>query len=383
MEQINREDGWISFEHYMDMALFTPGLGYYAADREVFGAGGDFVTAPVIGSLFATCLAGQVAETLHGMAGSAAGSGETDHDVIEFGAGTGALAVALLNSLGQLEALPRRYLILEPGASLRTRQQDAIDRLPEALRRRVHWIDRLPENLEGVVLANEVLDAMPVNRFRINGAGDAKRLGVTVEEGAFAWQTEPAGGEGSSTADGILKAVTAAQDLAPGYESEFSRMIPAWITSVAESLSRGLLLLADYGYDRRTYYHPDRSMGTLMCHYRHHAHGDPFILPGLQDITAHVDFTAVAEAACGAGLDLLGYSDQAGFLLEAGLAEIYTRQLDAAGIGSPGAMALAAEARRLTMPHEMGDQFKLIALGRGVPAPAAFQRRNLASRLQA
>ncbi len=356
----------------MELALYAPGLGYYAADREVFGAAGDYVTAPVIGDLLATCLAGQIAGVLHG--------GGTDScpgpdGILEFGAGTGALIAGLLPALEAIDSLPAQYYILEPGPVLRVRQQDAIAELPSRLRDRVQWIDQLPGSFDGVMLANEVLDAMPVQRFRVDASGRPMLLGVAMNDDSLDWAIAPQG-----TAPLALPTDLA---LPPGYESEWSRLAPAWIRSVADCLDHGLVLLVDYGYDRRTYYHPDRSMGTLMCHYRHHAHGDPFLWPGLQDITAHVDFTAVANSATASGLDVLGYSDQAGFLIHAGLAEIHAERLEVLGVGTPAAMALAAETRRLTMPQEMGEQFKVLALGRGIDPPESFRRRNLASRLAA
>ena len=375
-EEIERSGGWINFERYMQMALFTPRLGYYAGDRSIFGVEGDYVTAPEIGSLFTSCLAEQIVEALDAAGNRAR---KSSMDILEFGAGNGELASTLLDLLAREDKLPGRYMILETSAALQSRQVEVIAKLPKRIQQRVHWIDSLPETICGVVLANEVLDAMPVQKFRIDDTGSAVPLGVTVSEAGYSWQMAPEDRGSERDVAGLVGDL----DLPVGYQSESSRLIPAWIRSVADRLTTGLLLLVDYGYDRRTYYHPERSMGTLMCHYRHHAHGDPFLWPGLQDITAHVDFTLVAESAQREGLDVLGYSDQAGYLLEAGLPEIYPKRLAAAGIGSPAGMALAAEARRLTMPQEMGEQFKVIALGRNMPRPTAFSRRNLVPRLHA
>mgnify|MGYP001811782807 FL=1 len=309
VDQIEANGGWISFERFMEIALYAPGMGYYSGRREIFGAEGDFVTAPGIGSLFATCLAGQIAETFDALE-TPASSADTC-GILEFGAGNGAMAVALLDALAQRDALPDCYWILETSGPLQSRQEEQVASLPWELRKRVQWIHSIPEKFCGVVLANEVLDAMPVQRFRVDQAGNAVPLGVTIYEGAFAWQVAAAEGE-TVGALGIVEQL----GLPAGYESEYSRMVPAWIKSVADSLSRGLMILVDYGYDRRTYYHEDRSSGTLMCHYRHQAHTDPFLWPGLQDITAHVDFTAVAEAAVAAGLNVSGYTTQAYFLLD-------------------------------------------------------------------
>ena len=373
-DQIEANGGWISFERFMEIALYAPGMGYYTGRREIFGAEGDYVTAPGIGSLFATCLAGQIAEVFEAM-GTPARPADA-YDILEFGAGNGAMAVALLDALAQRDALPKCYRILETSGPLQSRQEEQVASLPSELRKRVQWIHSVPEKSCGVVLANEVLDAMPVQRFRVDRTGNAVLLGVTIRDGAFAWQA-------AATECEIVGALGIVEqlDLPAGYESECSRLVPAWIRSVADSLSRGLMILVDYGYDRRTYYHEDRSSGTLMCHYRHHAHTDPFLWPGLQDITAHVDFTLVADAAEAAGLEVLGYSDQAGFLLQAGLPALYAERLETVGVGSKEAMALAAETRRLTMPQEMGEQFKVIALGRNVPQPSAFGERNLLTRL--
>lgn len=374
--EIQDRGGWISFERYMHLALYTPALGYYAGRRQIFGAGGDYVTAPGLGGLFAACVAGQVAEVLTAPElPPAVREEDAPREIVEFGAGGGDLAAMLLLELDRLGALPDRYSILETGAALRARQQERIAALPGPIAGRVRWLREMPDRVRGVILANEVLDAMPFHRFRVQPDGRVSALGVKAAGDGFCWDP---GGALPGAAD-----LAGALGLPPGYESEWSRQVPAWVRTAAERLEAGVLLLVDYGYDRRTYYHADRSMGTMRCHYRHLAHDDPFLWPGLQDITAHVDFSGVWEAARAAGLTLIGYADQARFLVGAGFADIYAGRHREAGAGSQEAMALAAEARRLTMPGEMGEQFKCIALGRNLGGLSAFADGDQSHRLAA
>jgi len=330
--EIRQAQGWLPFVRYMELALHAPGLGYYAGGSAKLGAAGDFATAPEMGPLFARTLARQVAQILQ--------PGEA---ILEFGAGSGALAVALL------DALPgTRYLILETSAELAARQR-------ARLGARAQWIERLPEGFRGVMLANEVLDAMPVHVLAWRREGIQER-GVADVDGALAWAERPAAAE-------VLAAARALQ-LAPPYESEIGLVARAWLKLVASRLARGALLIVDYGFPEREYYHPQRTAGTLMCHYRHRAHGDPFFHPGLQDITAHLDFTALARAAREAGLEVLGYANQAQFLVNCGITEVLEREdpEDAARYAPR-----AAEANRLLSPAEMGEIFKVLAVGRGVP----------------
>jgi SAM-dependent MidA family methyltransferase len=323
--------GWIPFARYMELALHAPGLGYYAGGATKLGARGDFATAPEMGTLFARTLARQVRALL--------APGEP---VLEFGAGSGALAAALL------EALPGTpYLILETSAELAARQR-------ERLRDRARWIERLPERFRGVMIANEVLDAMPAHALAWRREGVMER-GV---DASLAWAERPAGGA-------VLEAARAL-GLSPPYESEIGLAGRAWMALVAARLERGALLVVDYGFPAREYYHPQRAAGTLMCHYRHRAHSDPFLWPGLQDITAHVDFTALAHAARAAGAEVLGYCNQAQFLVNCGITEVMNAA-DAADVVRYA--PLAAEAQRLLSPAEMGEIFKVLAVGRGVPRP--------------
>ena len=346
--EIAAQDGWIPFSRYMELALYAPGLGYYSGGLQKFGAGGDFVTAPEISPLFGQTLARQVAQVLR------LGGG----DVLELGAGTGKLAVQMLTELQRLDALPQRYLILEVSAHLRVIQQEAVQRaLPLELASRVAWLDALPERFTGCIVGNEVLDALPVQLLSQREEGLYER-GVAVDDEGFVWSERPAG----AALGGLFKA----EPLPVGMVTEVCPALPALVASLAERLVQGAMLFLDYGFPRREYYHPQRMGGTLMCHYRHHAHDDPLLLPGLQDITAHVDFTAVAEAAVAHGLQVLGYTTQAQFLINAGITEVLSRTSPA---DAAAYLPRAAAAQKLLSPAEMGELFKVIALGKGSLEP--------------
>lgn len=340
--------GWLDFSRYMEMALYAPGLGYYSAGMQKFGVGGDFVTAPEISALFGRTLARQVAQIVSA----------SDGEVLELGAGTGRLAVQLLTELQRLDALPGRYLILEVSAHLRAVQQETIQReLPEALASRVQWLDALPDAFAGCVVGNEVLDALPVHLVVQRENGISER-GVGVEGEALVWRERPA--------EGALADAIRMRKLPNDCITEICLAAPALIASLAERLERGALLLIDYGFPRREYYHPQRGAGTLMCHYRHHAHDDPFLFPGLQDITAHVDFTAIAEAGVAHGLQVLGYTSQAQFLINSGITDLLS-QISPSDVAAY--LPLAAEAQKLLSPAEMGELFKVIALGKALDQP--------------
>ncbi len=360
-------NGPVPFARYMERALYEPGLGYYSAGLHKLGAAGDFVTAPELGGLFAACLARQVEET-------AASLG--DYDLFEIGAGTGRLAADLLNELGPDRA-PRRYAILERSADLRAVQRRTLEQRAPGLLQRVEWLDRPPaEPWRGLLIANEVLDALAVERFEIDG-GAVRQLCVAPSGDGFEWRTQAA----PADLEAAVRRVEA--DLgAPfenGYRSEIQPRLAAWLDAVTASLENGLALFFDYGYPRREYYRPERRDGTLMCHYRHRAHDDPFFWPGLQDITAWVDFTALAEAADACGLDVDGYTSQAMFLVGSGLDAVLTEQMAAADdVGA----ALAAEARQLTLPGMMGERFQVMGLGRGLAdEPRGFSLLDLRYRL--
>jgi SAM-dependent MidA family methyltransferase len=346
--------GWLSFERFMGLALYAPGLGYYSAGSWKLGAGGDFVTAPEVSALFGRCVALQCAQVLR----------TTGGEILELGAGTGSLAAAILASLDSQGALPERYAILEVSADLAARQRAHIGTLAPHLRERVVWLERLPQApLRGVILANEVADALPFRRFALRG-GMVRELGVVAGESGAALQ----GAEGPP--DAALAEACATmfgspvRSLPDGYTSEVNLRVGPWIATLGERLERGIGLVFDYGLPRTHYYHPQRVAGTLRCHFRQRAHDDPFINLGLQDITAWVDFTRVAEAAARGGLEVSGFATQAAFLLALGLEGMVAAAADAVGRAR-----LAGEARRLVMPEEMGEAFKVMALARGYDTP--------------
>lgn len=360
--------GWIGFDRFMSLALYAPGLGYYSTGRARFGAEGDYVTAPSLSPLFGRCLARQCAEVLEATGG----------DIFELGAGDATLAIHLLEELARLDRLPDRYVIFEPSAGLRERQQQRVEAgLPPDCRDRVRWLDQPPrEPYRGVVLANEVVDALPVRCFRQGRAGVEER-GVANRDPGFDWAPRPADG---NLARAVERCRAGARGEWPeGYSSEYLPGLDHWLDSVTHALTRGLVLVIDYGYPRHEYYHPQRSEGTLVCHYRHLAHDDPFLFVGLQDITAFVDFTLVAEAADAAGLEVAGYTTQGAFLAALGLAEM----LEAAEGDTAALTRQAAEARRLIMPGDMGDRFKVMALTRDLPRDdlLGFARMDLREQL--
>ena len=343
--EIARAGGWIGFARFMELALYAPGLGYYMAGARKLGAEGDFTTAPELSALYGHTLARAAAAAL----------AAPDDEILEIGAGSGALAASLLEELERLGRLPRRYLILELSPELRARSRDTLAARVPHLMERVAWLNGLPPAVCGFVIGNEVLDAMPVHVVRAN-AGTTEEAGVALGAGgAFEWAYRPATGE--------VARVARALALPDGYTTEIGLVASAFVASLARTIERGVALFVDYGFPRREYYHPQRNRGTLMCHYRHRAHDDPFFLPGLQDITAHVDFTAIAEAARAAGADVLGYATQAQLLVNCGLTEMMSRIPPA---DAKRYLPLAAAANKLTSPSEMGELFKAIAFGRGV-----------------
>lgn len=348
----------------MELALYAPGLGYYSAGARKFGVAGDFVTAPELSPLFSRCVARHCAGVLAELAGG---------ELLEFGAGSGAMATDILLELERINALPAAYSILEVSADLRARQRETLAARAPHLLARVQWRDALPEHFVGMVLGNEVLDAMPVHRFRWRD-GQVHELGVTWTGAAFSWTELPVC---TPRLAARVQERAAAEQWPEGYESEVNLAAEDWLRSLAACLQRGVLLLFDYGFPRHEYYHPQRSGGTLMCHYRHRSHPDPLILHGLQDITAHVDFTAMAQAAAEAGLDVLGFANQANYLIGSGLLELAQDVQD-----MRQQLEMAAQLKRLMMPGEMGELFKVLALGRGVAdAGAGFAVRDERYRL--
>jgi SAM-dependent MidA family methyltransferase len=363
-------NGAIPFSRYMELCLYAPGLGYYSAGKTKFGPAGDFVTAPEIGDLFARCIAGTLAPTLRELGERA--------DFVELGGGSGRFAVAALRELDALGAAPRRYRILEPGADLRERQRHLIAaELPPALAARVEWIDRPPDCAwNGVLFANEVLDALPVTRFAVHD-GEVYEEYVTLRDDAFAREDRPADALVAAAVRHVERDL--GRPFADGYRSEILPQLPYWMPAVIGMLERGVALIVDYGYPRGEFYLPERSDGTLVCHYRHRAHADPTFRPGLQDISAFVDFTAVAEAGTGAGFDLVGYAPQGQFLLSSGLPALIEQ---AASGDDVSRLRAVAEAKRLTLPGEMGERFQAIAFARGVrEVPAGLRAFDLSRRL--
>lgn len=339
LERIKSSDeNAITFDEWMDLALYAPGLGYYVSGNTKFGGKqptGDFATAPELTPLFGHTLARQVQQILQG-------SGTTN--ILEFGAGSGALAESILQALHQ-SGLQPDYYILEVSPELQQRQKKRLAHFGS----KVHWLQHLPEQFSGCVLANEVLDAMPVTIFRWNDNNELSELYVTHDVTGFAWATRPAGNDLSAAISDRMPAV-------PGYLSEINFRAEAWVRQMGHWLQRGAALLIDYGFPQREYYHPQRTEGTLMCHYRHYAHAQPLIMPGLQDITAHVDFTAMADAALDAGLDVLGYTSQARFLLNSGLTDVMMAQTQ-----QPQTLSAV---QKLVSEAEMGELFKVMAIGK-------------------
>jgi len=347
-QDISLQGGWIPFSRFMELALYAPGLGYYSAGASKFGAAGDFITAPEISPLFGRTLARQVADIMQ----------LSTPQILELGAGSGKLALDILTELERLGQLPDSYSILEVSADLRERQQTLLQKHVPQLVGRVHWLDTLPAQISGAVIANEVLDALPVHLVRWSDARVFER-GVVNQGNNFNWK------ERLPETPALLE--LAQQISVPdGYLSEISLTARGLVSTLCERLSCGALLCIDYGFGSREYYHPQRSSGTLMCHYRHHAHDNPFFLVGLQDITAHVDFTAVAESAIDQGANLLGYTSQAHFLMNGGITD-FISQVSPDNLREY--LPLSAQIQKLTSPAEMGELFKVIALGKGIDAP--------------
>ncbi len=366
-DEIMAAGGHISFSRYMELALYAPGLGYYSAGRQKFGAAGDFLTAPEISPLFSRCLARQCAQLIRAL-GQA--------DILEFGAGSGIMAADLLSELAQLDCLPERYLILETSADLRDRQQVLLEqRLPHCMGR-IRWLEHLPEpGFRGIVLANEVLDAMPVHRLVMTADG-LQEVGVTWRDEAFALCSADIRLPHLARRAEALLQMTAPFPYEAGSLFEVNLAAEDWIRSLAAFMACGLALIVDYGYPRREYYHPERSAGTLSCFYHHRHHDDALILTGLQDITAHIDFTAMAEAAEAAGMTVAGFSSQANFLQDCGLAEMVQFS---DGDSLQQRLALAGAIKKLMLPGEMGEVFKVLALTQGLDIPLlGFSSRQYA-----
>jgi SAM-dependent MidA family methyltransferase len=337
------QEGWISFSDYMRMALYTPGLGYYAANSLKFGADGDFTTAPEITPLFGQTLANTAAVIVS----------ETKGDILEFGAGSGKLAIHLMQALAQKQCLPRHYFILDLSADLRARQQTLIQATLPHLYDRFVWLEKLPIHFEGLMLGNEVLDAMPCHLiYQQNDQRFERGVSLNATQ-QFIFSDKP-------LAHPQLLTASAHLTLPNDYLTEIQLEAQGFIKSLADILTKGVMLFIDYGFEEQTYYHPQRHQGTLMCHYRHHAQQDPFLYPGLQDITTHIDFSAIWRVAEAAGLTLAGFDTQAHYLLAAGLTEQLHDTSQAQWYRASQAIQL------LTSPAEMGELFKVIALSKNI-----------------
>lgn len=369
--QLAAAGGAIPFSRYMELALYAPGLGYYSAGARKFAADGDFVTAPELGPTFAECVALCAAQVFQQLGGRC--------DFLEIGGGSGAFAEAALRRLDALDALPAHYLILEPSADLRERQHARLmDALPAAVANRVRWLDGPPEReWRGFLFANEVIDALPTPRFAIRGGEVFEEYVALDADGGLTRVDQPADALLHAAVRHVERDVGA--PFADGYRSELLPQLPYWIQAVGGLLRDGAMLFVDYGYPRREYYLPERRDGTLVCHRRHSAHGDPLHLPGLTDITAFVDFTALAEAGVGAGFDLAGYCSQSSFLVNCGLEErlVAIEAID----DLVERHRRTNEVKRLMLPGEMGERFQAMAFQRGVDIRPVFMRGGLSRRL--
>jgi SAM-dependent MidA family methyltransferase len=363
-ERIAGNGGFLSFADYMDTVLYAPGLGYYSAGAQKFGPAGDFVTAPELGPVFARCLARLAGPALRQLGGGV---------IVEIGGGSGALAADLLLALR--DKPPDQYLLLDVSGDLRERQRQTLAaRVPDQLHR-VAWLDALPAALNGVLLANEVLDALPVERFRMH-QGLSLQMGVRLVGGHFAWAERPAPAALAGAVADLQKSL--GQSLPDDYTTEIGLRHPAWLRSLFAILGQGLVLCIDYGGTRREIYHAARVEGTLVCHYRHRQHADPFFLPGLQDLTAWVDFSAVADTAVEAGLQVAAYATQAHTLLATGVLDEWQGTAAAA---DPARLRDVQQIQRLLLPGEMGERFKVLALTRDFVPDFPLTVRDLRDRL--
>ena len=349
---IMENGGSIGFEQYMQMALYEPALGYYSAGSSKFGEQGDFVTAPEISPIFSRCLAKQCQQVLSEISSGC---------ILELGPGTGVMAIDILRELERNNVLPGVYYMLEPSADLRQRQQQNVKNEIPHLEERIIWLEHLPENkIEGVILANEVIDAMPVKRIVFDHEIEEYAVTCVAESGdktRFQWIKKEFDQKSMNFVQELLD--TLKESLPTPYTTEINFYIKPWLNSLNDILNKGLILISDYGYPRQEFFHPQRHAGTLICHYRHHAHDDPFLYPGLQDITASVDFTAVAEAAVDIGLHVSGFTTQAHFLIACGLDE-FVSDYEADDVAKR--VEITHQVSKLTMPGEMGEKFKFIGL---------------------
>lgn len=357
--EIAQQSGAISFARFMELALYAPRLGYYSGGAAKLGKDGDFTTAPEITALFGATLAQAAASII----------AQSAPNILEFGAGTGKLARDVLTALADAGIHVDSYAIVELSGELRARQQEALKDFPQ-----VRWLDGFPASFSGVVLGNEVLDAMPVELVTKTPAG-WQQVMVTIDDGRFAYALRT---PDAALAAHIARQIPDASGLADGYLTEVHPVATGFMSTLASMLDAGAAILFDYGFPAHEFYVDDRTGGTLMCHYRHHAHPDPFYLPGLQDITAHVDFTAMALAAQDAGLDVLAYMSQAAFLLGAGIGELLLRTDPQDALRY---LPQANAVQKLVSPAEMGELFKVLVVGKDVALPAPIAAADRSHRL--
>lgn len=345
---IKHQNDWLSFAEFMQLALYLPGYGYYSNGLSKIGEAGDFTTAPEISPLFSRAIANHVADILRQI---------PEADCLEFGAGRGQMAADILLYLQEIDCLPQHYYIIEASAYLREKQRQVINEKLGPLQHIVIWLDRLPTEFSGVIIANEVCDAMPVHRVQFEKS-HLLEMGVGIQNGQLEWLAQP-------LTNPFLKArceqVHSSLELFP-YQTEISLQAPVWLGSIASLLKQGAIYLIDYGFEAKEYYHPLRHQGTLRCHFRHQAHNDPFVLVGLQDITAHVDFTALAETAYAEGLQVEGYQRQSDFLLAGDILNL--SQISAQDPFHQ--IRQAAALKRLLLPEQMGELFKVLSLSKQV-----------------
>ena len=369
--------GWIGFSEYMNIVLYQPGLGYYSGGLQKFGHRGDFVTAPEVSPMFGQCLAGQIYEVLKTYQKTSGGSAY----VLEFGAGSGVLAADVLLMLDDLGLMPAQYFILELSAELKRRQKETIKKKVPHLYNYVLWLDQLPDDINNVIIiANEVLDAMPVECFRVSTKDDknaVESLMVGFEENNLVSRYKAAD---CNTVDMITTLESRSEIVfSDNYCSEYNPAIKGWLSALDSKIKNQVILLIDYGYNEKEYYHPDRNNGTLMCYYQHRAHDDFFWWPGLQDITAFVDFTDIAYSAVELGVEVAGYTTQAAFLLANGLSELHASQVTD---DVQQQIKLSQQIKTLTLPSEMGDRFKVMALTKNYDEPlTGFSMLDLRNRL--
>ena len=366
--EIRDRNGMISFKRFMEIAMYEPGLGYYSSGTTKFGVHGDFITAPELSTVYSKCIARQCQQILN----------ELDKGtILELGPGTGRLACDILQTLEHSDCLPDKYFLFETSADLRNKQQEYIRQQIPHLEKIISWLDEIPEStFNGIILANEVLDAMPVHRF-VFSDNQVMELNVGYVENRFVWRVNHFDNE---TFQVVYRELNPFLDTWPqGYTGEINTDLQPFISSFSDTIRQGVILIVDYGYPRQDYYHPQRIDGTLLCHYRHRVHNDPFFYPGLQDITSSVNFTCLAEAAVNAGLDVCGYTTQAHFLMSCGLEEVIKQMEEGNSLDNA---SLSSQIRQLTMPGEMGERFKFIALTKNLNIPLlGFQFVDLRAKL--